>query len=60
MLVILTLPIEQNNKYLKRNSNWGTPTTLFMKGSRVLDAIGGYVDEDGVLSFLDGKVVMGE
>jgi len=25
-----------------------------------LDAIGGYTEKDGVLSFLDGKVVMGE
>ena len=47
------------NSYLKRN-NWGTPTTLFMLGDRVLDNIPGYVDKDGVLSFLDGKVVMGE
>ena len=47
------------NSYLKRN-NWGTPTTLFMLGDRVLDNIAGYVDKDSVLSFLDGKVVMGE
>ena len=50
----------ENNKYLKRNSNWGTPTTLFMLGDRVLDALGGYTDKNGVLSFLNGKVVMGE
>jgi len=52
--------LERTNKYLKRNSDWGTPTTLFMLGDRVLDALGGYTDKDGVLSFLDGKVVMGE
>lgn len=52
--------LERTNKYLKRNSNWGTPTTLFMLGNRVLDALGGYTDKNGVLSFLDGKVVMGE
>ena len=52
--------LEQNNKYLKRNSDWGTPTTLFMLGDRVLDALGGYTEKSGVLSFLDGKVVMGE
>jgi len=52
--------LERKNKYLKRNSNWGTPTTLFMMGNRVLDALGGYTDKNGVLSFLDGKVVMGE
>lgn len=48
------------NNYLKRNPKWGTPTTLFMLGDRVLDSIGGYVDKDSVLAFLDGKVVMGE
>ena len=47
------------NSYLKRNQ-WGTPTTLFMLGERVLDTIGGYVEKDSVLSFLDGRVVMGE
>ena len=47
------------NSYLKRNQ-WGTPTTLFMLGDRVLEVIGGYVDKETVLSFLDGKVVMGE
>ena len=51
--------LSTTNNYLKRN-NWGTPTTLFMLGDRVLDNIPGYVDKDGVLSFLDGKVVMGE
>ena len=52
--------LERTNKYLKRNSDWGTPTTLFMLGDRVLDALGGYTDKNGLLSFLDGKVVMGE
>lgn len=51
--------LSTTNNYLKRNE-WGTPTTLFMLGSRVLDTIGGYVDKDSVLSFIDGKVVMGE
>ena len=51
--------LSTTNDYLKKNS-WGTPTTLFMLGDRVLDAIGGYTEKDGVLSFLDGKVVMGE
>lgn len=51
--------LSTTNSYLKKN-NWGTPTTLFMLGDRVLDSIGRYVDKDTVLSFLDGKVVMGE
>ena len=51
--------LSTKNAYLKKNK-WGTPTTLMMLGSRVLDAIGGYVEKETVLSFLDGKVVMGE
>ena len=51
--------LSTTNNYLKKNS-WGTPTTLFMLGDRVLDTIGGYVEKDSVLAFLDGKVVMGE
>jgi len=51
--------LSTTNNYLKRN-NWGTPTTLFMLGDRVLESIAGYVDKENLLSFLDGKVVMGE
>ena len=51
--------LSTKNAYLKRN-NWGTPTTLLMLGNRVLDSIGGYVEKETVLSFLDGKVVLGE
>lgn len=51
--------LSTENKYLKKNQ-WGTPTTLFMLGDRVLDALGQYTEKDGVISFLEGKVVMGE
>lgn len=51
--------LNNNNSYLKRNS-WGTPTTLFMLGDRVIDTISGYVDKETVLSFIDDKVVVGE
>ena len=51
--------LNTTNSYLKRN-DWGTPTTLFMLGDRVLDTIGGYVEKDSVLSFIDGRVVVGE
>ena len=51
--------LSTTNNYLKRN-DWGTPTTLFMLGERVLDSIGGYVEKETVLSFIDGKVVVGE
>ena len=50
--------LSTTNDYLRKN-NWGTPTTLFMLGDRVLDSIGGYVEKDTVLSFIDGKVVTG-
>ncbi len=52
--------LSSENKYLKKHSDWGTPTTLFMKGENVLDALGGYVEKDTFLSFIDGKVVYGE
>ena len=51
--------LSTSNSYLKKNQ-WGTPTTLFMLGNRVLDAIGGYVEKDSVLAFLKDRVVMGE
>ena len=47
------------NKYLKKN-NWGTPTTLFMLGDKVIDVIGGYVEKDSIDSFFKDRVVMGE
>ena len=53
--------LETTNDYLRKNSSkWGTPTTLFMLGDRVLDTIGGYVEKESVLSFIKDKVVMGE
>ena len=62
---IAYLTNEENNKlassnsYLRKNQ-WGTPTTLLMLGNRVLDSIGGYVEKETFLSFLEDKVVMGE
>ena len=50
--------LSTTNAYLKRNK-WGTPTTLFMLGDRVLDSIGGYVEKATFESFLDGRVVLG-
>ncbi len=52
--------LSSENKYLKKHSDWGTPTTIFMKGENILDALGGYVEKDSFLSFIDGKVVYGE
>ena len=46
--------------YLKKNSDWGTPTTLLMRGEDILDSIGGYVEKEEFVSFLEEKVKMGD
>lgn len=51
--------LSTENDYLKKN-DWGTPTTLFMLGDRVVDTISGYVDKETLLEFIDGRVVIGE
>lgn len=51
--------LSTTNTYLKKN-RWGTPTTLFMLGDRVVDAIGGYVEKETFETFLADRVVMGE
>ena len=51
--------LSTTNSYLKKNQ-WGTPTTLFMLGDRVVDSIGGYVDKEKVESFFKDRIVMGE
>ena len=49
--------LSTTNKYLKKNQ-WGTPTTLFTLGDRILDSIAGYVEKDSIEKFFDGKVIM--
>ena len=51
--------LSTTNKYLRKNQ-WGTPTTLFMLGDRIVDSISGYVEKDSILKFLGEKVVYGE
>ncbi len=51
--------LSTTNKYLKKNQ-WGTPTTLFMLGDRIVDTIGGYVEKDSIDAFFKDRVVMGE
>lgn len=51
--------LSNTNKYLKKN-NWGTPTTLFMLGDKIIDVIGGYVEKDSIDKFFKDRVVMGE
>ena len=46
-----------SNKYLKKG-DWGTPTTLFMYGSTVVESIGGYVDETEFTEFVKENFVV--
>lgn len=51
--------LSSTNKYLKKNQ-WGTPTTLFMLGDRIVDSISGYVEKDSLEEFFKDRVVVGE
>lgn len=53
------LKLTSENKYLNRN-DWGTPTTLFMLGDRIVDSISGYVEKSTLEKFLNDRVVFGE
>lgn len=44
--------LSKSNSYLRTNQ-WGTPTTLFMYGTTVVDSIGGYVEKDSLVSFIE-------
>lgn len=47
--------LSTTNEYLKKNE-WGTPTTLFMLGDRVIDSISGYVDKTKIEKFFKDRV----
>ena len=47
--------LSKSNSYLKKNQ-WGTPTTLFMVGDKVIDSIGQYVDKDDFLDFVEKNI----
>lgn len=51
--------LSSSNIYLKKEQ-WGTPTTLFMYGSTVVDSIGGYVDEETFKEFAKENFVVTE
>lgn len=51
--------LSTTNKYLKKNQ-WGTPTTLFMLGDRIVDSIGGYVGKESIEAFFKDRVISGE
>ena len=47
--------LSKSNSYLKKNQ-WGTPTTLFMVGDKVIDSISQYVDKDTFVSFVKENI----
>jgi len=51
--------LENSNNYLRREQ-WGTPTTLIMSGSSVLADIGGYVEKDTFVDFIEENVILEE
>lgn len=51
--------LSNSNTYLKRNQ-WGTPTTLLMSGSAVLDSIGGYVEKEEFVDFIEENIIIEE
>ncbi|MBQ8192799.1 MAG: thioredoxin family protein [Bacilli bacterium] len=46
----------ESNTYFRKNSKWGTPTTLFMYGDYVIDYLSGYVDEAGFKDFVEENI----
>lgn len=46
-----------SNSYLKRNQ-WGTPTTLLMSGSSVVDSISGYVEKEEFVKFINENIII--
>lgn len=44
-----------SNSYLKRNQ-WGTPTTLLMSGSTVVDSISGLVEKEKFVEFIEKNI----
>ena len=47
--------LSKSNSYLKKNQ-WGTPTTLFMVGDKVIDSIDQYVEKDDFLDFVEKNI----
>lgn len=47
--------LAKSNVYLK-TEQWGTPTTLILKGKRVIDSLGGYTDKEALISFMEENV----
>ncbi len=51
------ISLSNSNSYLKRE-RWGTPTTLLMQGKTVIDSIGGYIEKDALIEFVQKNIVL--
>lgn len=49
----------ESNSFLKRG-DWGTPTTLVLKGTEVIDTLAGYTEKNSLIEFFDETVVVPE
>lgn len=49
----------ESNSFLKRGE-WGTPTTLVLKGTEVIDTLSGYTEKDEVIDFFNENIVVPE
>ena len=49
--------LSTSNEYLS-SKEWGTPTTLLLKGTKALDSIGGYVEANKLKEFLEKNINM--
>ena len=47
--------LENSNLYLKREQ-WGTPTTLLLSGNSVAASLGGYVEKDEFVEFIEKNI----
>ena len=51
------ISLSNSNSYLKRE-RWGTPTTLLMQGKTVIDSIGGYIEKEALVEFVQKNIVL--
>lgn len=49
----------ESNKFLSKG-DWGTPTTLVLQGSVVIDSLEGMTEKDKLIEFLDENVKIAE
>ena len=50
-----SLAFTESNSFLKKG-DWGTPTTLILRGSEVIDELSGYTEKESVIEFFDKSI----